>query len=289
MHKKIVFALAFALCLCANAFAQDKKMGWQLELNKLGLNLTSTDVTNSQEYKDFPNARLTADSQTLVQGVLKATAAKYGKIYLWSNVLLMEYSKNTIKPSDGPKTVNESADNILFTSDYTLRLWHVESLLGGFEAGPFISAAYQTEFNAQEGAPLKKVLRGSFGPKVFEGKYIKSLYAAGVAEEDFTYETDTTKFAWETGLKIEVPVREGVKGEFSGLYRKYVHESKRLATDLSYEAELDARVNVDLVGNISLAPFINYYTAKGKYVSKRGENLYIGVTLSFSKVFLAAK
>lgn len=290
MHKKIALFLAVLLFCALNSFAQDgKKTGWQLELKTLAVDLTSTEVKNSEDYAAFPNAKLNADSQKLIKGRFHLAGDYFGNNYLWANALFMEYGKTTIKPANGDKLTTENADRILLSSDYTLRLWNVKEFLGGFEAGPFISAAYDTEFNSTGDSPLKKVLRGSAGAKLFEGKYLKALYASGFMEYDFTYDEESTKYGYEAGIGLEYLVREGVKAKFTGTFRDYCYESEKQATDIDYSLELDARLDVLVLKNLSVAPFINYYTAQGKYVGPRGENLYIGVTFSFSHMFFAAK
>lgn len=290
MNKKILVILAAFLLCCLNSYSQDgKKTGWQLELKTLALDLTSTEVKNSEDYKDFPDAKLNADSQKLIKGRFHFSGDYFGQNYLWSNALFMEYGKTTIKPAEGEKLTTENADRILLSSDYTLRLWHVKDFLGGFEAGPFVSLAYETEFNSSGDSPLKKIIRGNAGAKLFEGKYLKSLFAAGFMEYDFTYPEESTKYGYEAGIGLEYDIREGVKAKFTGTFRDYCYESEKQATDLDYSLELDARMDVLVLKNLSVAPFINYYTAQGKYVGPRGENLYIGITLSFSHMFLAAK
>ncbi len=286
---KLVLLFAF-LCFTLTSFAKENdRRGWQLELKKLALNVTSTNVHHAQDYNGFSDARLTADSQTTILGALDFKADYFGKHYLWSNGLLAEYGKNTIEQADGQKMTTESADRIIVDTAYTLRLWNIQDILGGFEAGPYVSAAYETEFNTTGGAPLKKVLRGEGGAKLFEGKYIKSLYLSGLFEEDFTYPEHSSKLGWTAGFEIEAPIREGVKAKFKGIWRDYLHESKRQPTDLDYSLELDARMEVLVWKNFAVAPFINYFTAKGKYVHEKGQNLYVGVSFSFSKLFKEAK
>ena len=286
--KTILFAALIALT--ANAFAaENTRRGWQLDLQRLGFNLTSTNVTHAQDYNGFADARLTADSQTTIQGALDFKAEYFGKHYLWSNGLLAEYGKSTIEQANGTKMTTESADRIIVDTAYTLRIWNVQDFLGGFEAGPYILAAYETEFNSTGNAPLKKILRGEAGAKLFEGKYLKSLYVAGLFEEDFTYPEHASKYGWTAGFEITVPIREGVKGMFKGIWRDYLHESKVQPTDLDYSLELEARMEVLVWKNFSVAPFINYFTAQGKYVAPRGQNVYVGVSFSFSKLFKEAK
>lgn len=291
MNKlKVVLLLACLLTAFAvNVQAQNNKRGWQLELKKASLDLSSTDVKNAEDYKDFPNAKLTSDSQTLVKGHLHLSGDYFARNFVWGNEVLLDYGKTTLKPVDGEKTTNETSDSILFTSSYTHRLWQAENALGGFEAGPFGSLSYQTEFNSQGDSPLKKVLRAAVGVKIFEGKYIKNFHVAGFAEDDFTYDPSSENYGWEALLRIEHPIRDGVKGVYSGMFRNYLYRSREEMTDIDYEASLDARLDVAVMKEISIAPFIQYYTAQARAFGKRGQNLQIGISFGFSHTFIKAK
>ena len=279
------------VCLIAAglSYAQDGKQGWQVELKKLAFDFTSTEVKHANEYEDFSDARLTSDSQTAVRGSWDSIADYHAEHYLWNNQLLMDYGRTKIRPVEGDVLKNENADNILLTTGYTQRLWKVEDVLGGFEAGPFASLAYDTEFTKPEDSPRRRIVRGKAGVKMFEGKYLKDLYAAYVVERDLTYHPYATKSAWEAGIKLEAPVREGVTFKFGAMFRDYLDTTQKHPTDLDWEAAADARLDVQVYKNLYVAPFISYYTAKGKYIKDRGENVYIGVSLSFSHIFSAAK
>ncbi|MGE4385000.1 MAG: hypothetical protein AB7E39_03945 [Endomicrobiaceae bacterium] len=290
--KNILFSavLFFVIFLSVqNSYALQQ--GWQFELKRLSLNLTSTEVQNAEIYKinGVSNARLTSDSQTLVQGVFNFAADLFTRKSFWSNTVFAEYGKTYIRAPGKEEVINENADKILITTDYTYRLWNINSFLGGFEAGPFINAGYETEFNAQDDSSLKRIIRAMTGAKLFEGKYLKSLYLAAVEEADYTYNPESAKFAVEAGIKVEQPLREGLKILYAGYYRNYISESKERISDLKYETEIDIRLDVMLYKNLSLAPFINYYAAEAKHFSARGENLYTGISLSYSAFFKKAK
>jgi len=203
----------------------------------------------------------------------------------------MDYGRTKIRPVDGETLTNENADKILFTTGYTQRLWKVEDALGGFEMGPFANLGYETEFTKANGAPRRRVLRGKAGWKLFEGKYLKELYAAVVGERDFTYHPYSTNLAWETGIKTEIPVREGVTFKAGALFRDYLDYSSTPTpnTHIDWEFEADARLDVQLYKNLFVAPFISYYTAKAETFGARGENVYVGVSVSFSHILHAAK
>ncbi|MBQ8843260.1 MAG: hypothetical protein IJ016_00455 [Elusimicrobiaceae bacterium] len=288
--RSSVLLLACLLAVCSvNLQAQNTKRGWELDLKKASLDLSSTDVKNAEDYKNFPNAKLTSDSQTLVKGHLDLQGNYFAEHFVWGNELFLDYGKTTLKPVDGERTTNETSDSILFTSSYTHRLWKAENALGGFEAGPFASLSYQTEFNSQGDSPLKKVLRAAAGVKIYEGTYIKNFQLAGFAESDFTYDPSSENYGWEAILRIEQPIREGVKGVYSGMFRNYLYRSREEATDIDYEASVDARLDVAVMKEISIAPFIQYYTAQARAFGKRGQNLQIGISFGFSHTFIKAK
>lgn len=286
---KKLFLVWMALFVVSAAFAQDGKQGWQVELKKLALDLTSTEVKHAREYDGFSNARLTSDSQTSVRGAWDSIADYHAQHFVWTNKLLMDYGRTQIRPVDGENLTNENADRILFETGYTQRLWHVEDFLGGFEAGPFATIGYETEFTKPHHSPRTRILRGMAGAKLFDGKYLKKLYAAVVGERDFTYSPYASKLAWETGIELEAPVREGVKFKADAMFRDYLDSSEKHPTDLDWEFEANARLDVQLYKNLYVAPFVSYYTAQGKYIAPRGENVYVGVSFSFSHIFSEAK
>ena len=204
---------------------------------------------------------------------------------LWSNNLLMQYGQVTLKPVGEEKVKNTSVDKILFTTDYTHKLFKAEDFLGGFTFGPFLNAGYQTEFTKDNDAPRYRVLRGKAGMRLFEGKYLKDLYAATVIEYDFTYPEEVTKYAWEAGFRIEQPVNEKSKAVYTAMIRDFFHYSHPSINNLSYEFELDARLNTEIMKDLAIAPFINYYQGKGVGNDRTGSNLYVGVAISYKKLF----
>lgn len=288
--KKIIVTVML-LAVMVPVFAQEAKQGWQVELKKLAFDLTSTEVKNAKEYQGFADARLTSDSQTAVRGSWDSIADYYAEHYLWNNELTMEYGRTKIRPVGEDTLTNENADKILFTTGYTQRLWKVEDTLGGFEMGPFANLGYETEFTKVKDSPRRRVLRGKAGWKLFEGKYLKELYAAVVGERDFTYHPYSTNLAWEAGIKLEAPVREGVTFKAGALFRDYLDYSATPTpnTNIDWEFEADARLDVQLYKNLFVAPFISYYTAQADAFGARGENVYVGVSLSFSHIFHAAQ
>ena len=270
----------------ADALAEEKSGKSDLRANfrRVALEMSSTEVKNADLYVDSPNSQLSADSKTMIKGVFDFVLEYEQPNWQWNNSLFMEYGRTKLKPVGEEDTTNEDADKILLTSDYNCKLWKLE--FQNADAGPFASVAYQTEFTRNNDAPRMKVVRGKTGLKLFNGEYIKELYAAAVGEYDFTYSGDEVrKGAYEIGIRAERPISDQVKFQLEGYFRNYVSYSKYVATDLKYELSVTGRMDVKIYQKFSLAPYVSYFQGKARGVDKEGSNFLIGLSFAYSDLF----
>ena len=280
--KKYLYLLALPIFVYGNlAHAEDENAetyGWRANLNKASLEISSTTVKNAKEYKDSPNSKLSSDSETVTKGVLDFYLDYNQEKYLWSNNLFAEYGKTKIKPVEGPDVTTENADKILLSTDYARKVWRYWEA----DVGPFVRAEYQTEFEKNDDAPRTKIARGLTGIKMFEGKYIKDMYAAAFGEYDFTYRKNVSKYGYEIGLRAEYPFREGVKFDVDTYFRDYLGYSSYNAKDFKYELNATARMMVDIYKNFSFGPYVQYLQAKDRGSKKYGSSTIIGVAVDYS-------
>ena len=258
---------------------------WRYNLKRLALLLSDTEVKNSEKYQNFSDSRLNSDSQTLIQGTLDFAAEYYRDRIRWDNILNLKYGKTTLRPAGKPKNTNENADLIAFTTEYTYKSTDIQDFLGGFLVGPFASLGYQTEFTGSNGTPRYKAIRGRAGLRLFEGKYLKDFSLAVAPELDFTYPQTSTKYAWQAVIKVEHPINENAKAVYAASLRDYFLMQHPGDTAISYEFDLSASIEMEVFKAFSIAPFISYYQAQAKDFSGAGSNLYIGVMVSYSKLF----
>lgn len=266
----------------AEAVQVQKPSELRLNVRRVGLELSSTEVSNSKEYENSPVSQLNTDSQSVIKGILDVVLEYDHENMRWDNSVFLNYGKTKIKPRDEISETTENEDKILLTSDYTYKLLKVRNM----DVGPFVSVAYQTEFTRNDDAPRMKVFRGKAGAKLLSGKIIKELYVAGVGEYDVTYSDDkTVKFALETGWRLEHTVRDGVKLSTDGYFRKYLSYSSYVGTDLKYDLSLTARMDVDMTQSLTFGPYISYRQAQAREAHKKGSNLMIGVSLAYKDLF----
>ena len=262
--------------------AEEAGPKWTFDVKELSLSYSNTTVGNSREYKDSPVSAYSADSQYNIIGKLDAFLNRSSEDSLWHNNLMMNYGKLKIKPAGEEAESSESVDKIWLSSDYNRKVWRYWDA----DVGPFVQAAFQTEFTANQDSPRYKVLSGREGMKMFEGKYIKELYAALVEEYDFTYSHDkNTKLAWEVGAKAEYPIREGVKLTGTARYTDYFSYSKYVPTDLKYDLDLTAKMEVSLTDTLAFAPYVSYRRGQARGTDKVGSNFMIGLQLKYADLF----
>jgi len=269
-----------------NVGAEEKAEKSDLRANfrRVALEMSSTEVKNADLYADNPNSQLSADSKTMIKGVFDFVLEYEQPNWQWNNSLFMEYGRTKLKPVGEADTTNEDADKILLTTDYNCKLWKLD--FQNADAGPFASIAYQTEFTKNNDAPRMKVVRGKTGLKLFNGEYIKELYAAAVGEYDFTYSGDEVrKGAYEIGIRAEKPISDQVKFQLEGYFRNYVSYSRCVATDLKYELSVTGRMDVKVYQKFSLAPYLSYFQGKARGVDKEGSNFLIGLSFAYSDLF----
>ncbi len=278
--KKIMVAL-LALMPCA-AFALDTPHDEKFDLNirRIGVDWTKTTIGHAEEYQDSPVSAFTASSQDSFVGVFDV-ALEYGFDRLrWDNSLFMTYGKTTIKPYNEPRTTDEKADKILFTSDLSYACWD----WGTVKLGPIVRAEYESEF---VGNPhIRKIARPSAGIALFDHKILKTLYTTAVYENDFTdTHNPVSKFAVETGWRAEYEIREGVHFNSDGYYREYLDYSEYVPTDFKRDLSANARLDTNLWGDFTFGPYVNYRRAKARAAEHYGSNMTVGLSFNYITKF----
>lgn len=277
-------ALLSCCMLPFTAHAEDAVSNLRANFRRVALEMASTEVQNAKYYNDNPNSQLSADSQTMIKGVFDFVLEYEQPDWQWNNSLFAEYGRTKLRPDDGDTTTTEDADKILLTTDYSRKMWRFEP--DNADAGPFASLAYQTEFKANNPAPLQKIFRGKTGVKIFNGDIIKELYAAAVGEYDMTYsDARTTKSAYEIGWRTEYVNSDQVKFQLEGYFRDYLTYSEYVGTDLKYELSVIGRMDVKIRNNFSLAPYVQYFQGEAREVGKTGSNFMIGLSFAYANLF----
>lgn len=253
-----------------------------LNVRRIGLEWSKTDVNNADEYSDSPIAQLKANNQDFIKGI-SDIALEYKKDkFNWNNSLFAEYGRTKIKPYNDVSTTNENSDKILLSSDLSYACWETS----GFNFGPTARVNYETEFTANGSVPRQNVVRSNAGLSLFNHKIIKDLYIVGVYEYDFTYSDEqVSKMAAELGWRLEYEVREGIKFSTNGYYREYFTYSHYTGTDLERDLSAVVRMDTNLWGDFTMGPYVQYRLAKSREADVYGSNFVMGISFSYITKF----
>ena len=273
--KKLLCGLALIMPMVAVADESPNETKFNLNVRRIGLDWTKTDMKNSEQYQNSSVAALKASDQENLKGVFDV-ALEYGfDRFKWDNSLFMEYGKQSITNVNGEKTTDESADKILLSSDLAYACWDFDS----FKLGPIVRGQYETEF---QGDPRRNVIRPNAGFALFDHDIIKSLYIVGVYEYDFTYSNEkVNKSAVEAGWRLDYKLREGVKFSSDGYYRKYLSFSQYVGEDLEYDFLAVARMDTNVWGDLTMGPYVKYRRAHSRQAIDYGANTSIGISFSY--------
>lgn len=259
---------------------------WRFNLRNLSLQLSNTSVAGNRNFSKVSESKATAKDQTLLKGSARAYSEFYSGRYRLDNGVAADYYRSTVWPAGKAKVVTENVDQLLFENELRYSMFNYKGLLGAAVLGPFANAAYDTELTLNSGRPMRKVLRGKGGIKLFEGAILQELYAAGIVERKYTYSPARNKYGLETGFRLAMLI-PGTAMTFNadGSYRNYSRSVYDTVSDLKRRLEINSRFSTKFYGDILISPFINYYAATGTVFSGTATNLMTGVSFEYSRLF----
>jgi hypothetical protein len=257
---------------------------WRLNVKDAALQFSQTQVSNTQAFSQVPNSKLQASNQLFTQGTVRLALESRRETLSDDTRVSLDYGKTVLKASGQEKAVNETADQALFENEfrYAVLKW---DRFGGAVLGPLVSLGYNTEFTADAGVPKRRIALGKAGVKLFEGRVVRDFYTAAVMERDFTFPEVYTKWAWETGTHLG-GLLGGSGPEYSvDISYKRFSPNRLKVTDLKSEFELYAKLKVKIFSDLNLAPFADFYAARGVLTDKTGHNYIFGISLDYSRLF----
>ena len=93
-------------------------------LNRIALQYNQNSVTNKDEEDNYPGT-FSSDEQEVFTGIFDGNIEYATDNMVWLNSLFMEYGESKTT-EDGETTESENADKILFTTDFTKKMWELK-------------------------------------------------------------------------------------------------------------------------------------------------------------------
>ncbi|STP12794.1 Uncharacterised protein [Helicobacter mustelae] len=266
-----------------------EKEGFDVAFEYLNINFSSTSIKNQTPYAKFSNTNFKGISQLIAESSLLFHANYYAKNFVIFNQISSQYGHNILYPTNAPRIDNTTVDGIIFSTDYTQKLWNFERALGGCSLGPYVQFYYETQLFRIPNINRTQILHLGTGWKIFDGKYIKSLYVNFFGEQNLTYVHPVQNLGYNIGLRMQYPFKDNAKlvGMFS--FTHYVYNNYPMAFKPQYFLEFKTRLETAIFKYVSVAPFINFYLLKGQFIKHAATNLMLGVSLSYGQTYISAK
>lgn len=266
-----------------------EKDGLEIDLNRIALNFSQSSLSNQSLYTSFSDSNLAGNSQLALQFFSTFNVNYYSMRFVNFNSMIAEYGFTEITQNNNNVLVNKNLDRLLFSTDYTQRTWDFDLGFESFEAGPFLRASYQTEFNPNVITGRRHIINYVMGAKLFDGQYVKNLYFDFFGEHDLNKTTQFNGFGIECGTSLEYSLNKNVKFVYSMNFKQYLVnlEGSRILPD--YQFLIETRIEANLFKSLSISPTLRYYVLKAKNIEVSASNLILGVSLNFGKMLLPAQ
>ncbi|MBI4248726.1 MAG: hypothetical protein HY611_04415 [Elusimicrobia bacterium] len=259
---------------------------WRLNLRDLSFQFANTQVQNAGPFAQVRNARIRSLNQVLIQASSKLFSEFYWKNLRWDAGVSTDYGRVTLKPAGAPILNNETMDQVVFETELRYKALEFGRGYGRHQLGPFLNAAYDTEFTQPQSLPRRKLFRVQPGIKVFEGSRLQEFHVGAVVESDYSTSASSTLYGWATGFSWSSPV-PGSPMQFQARlnYRHFAPSRLDTLDDLKREFSVNARFQMPILGNLRLSPFVDFYLFEGKLISETGHNIVFGVALDYSRLW----
>lgn len=259
---------------------------WHINLRSLSLQMINTEVTGPAGYSAINESRLSAVNQTQMQGSGRLYSEYYSGKFRFDAGVAADYGRTVLRPRGQPSLTTESVDQLTYETQLVYRMKNYDGKLGRLVMGPYASAAYDTEFSRLDSLPLRKVVRGSAGFKLFEGAALQDLYAGLSTEQVYTYSPERTQYSVEAGFRLSTPLPgTALQLNADGNYRNFARSRLDTVSDLKQRLELNLKVSTRLYGDILISPYLNYFLAQGKKLPGSASNLTVGFSLEYCRLF----
>lgn len=273
----------------AKADINQDKAGWEIDLHKISVNFTQSSLTNQKLYTSFSDSNLKGNSQLALQFFSTLNGNYYAPRFVVFNTAYAEYAVTEITQTDKSLVTNKTLDKLVFSTDYTQRIWDFDWVIETFEVGPYLRASYQTQFNPTPSYGRRHIVNYMLGAKLFDGYYIKNLYFDFFGENDFNPSTKLNGVGMEFGMSLEYNLNANVKWTYAMNFKQYLFNAKDSKISPDYQLLIETRVDAKLFKSLSIAPFLRYYILKANNIVLPASNFIVGASLNFSRIVLPAR
>lgn len=266
--------------------AAHDRLTWRFELRELSASFANTSVRNGRRLPAVRDAKVQSIGQLTARAELDVHSVMRWQRMHWDTGIGIDYGRVLIRPTSGETITNETADQLLLTTDFGYRAAYVPIAGKKHSVGPFLRLAYDTEFSAPTGIRSRKSFFIKPGVQLYDGRYLERIFANAIIEADLADGSPNTEYGYELGARVTVPLmKNGLRWHLDANYVDFALSDNDTADDLRRTLDLQTSLSVPVWGNLRLRPYFKYYLFSGKTVKLTGHNMLIGVAFDLSALW----
>lgn len=262
---------------------------WRLNLRELNLQIADTQVRNTLNYPEIPDARAQALNQIFARTTMEMFSEVYWGKVTWNTGFTADYGRLTLKPENAPPIKNEAIDRLLAETDLSWRIAYVGKNFFDASLGPFINFSEDTELTKPTpatGLARRQFVRVKPGLKIYQGRHLQELSLAALYQRNYAKPLHDDDKGWETKFSWTSPLpRSHADFQIEGHYRRIEPDAADTVLDLRAELNIRAGLKVPLWGDLNLSPFVDLYHFRGQLGQPLGKNTIVGVALNFNRLW----
>ena len=250
---------------------------WRLELANLYVFAERTNVHSPKGYAGTSESAFGTENRTKISasGLVKVPYVK-GDFFFTPSVS-GSYGKTKYETYTGL-----DSDKLDYNAEFLYAPFETKAFGGTALHGPFLTAEYETEFEAENYDHRKKIYRGKTGWKMFDGKILKEAYAAADIERKEYPGDPYTHYLVEAFAKGEYDIpHTNLKFEASALYRRYMPCHDDNSTNLRQRLEVNAVLSTEIYKNLGMGFYTQWIYATGAKLGGYADSFTFGGTLSY--------
>lgn len=265
----------------AAADITETKGTWRFELADFNIFAERTNIHSPDGYAGTSESAFGTEDRTKISasGVIKAPYVK-GDFFFTPSVS-GSYGKTKYENYTGL-----DSDKLDYDAEFLYAPFETKMFGGTALHGPFLTAEYETEFEAENYDHRKKIYRGKTGWKMFDGKILKEAYAAADIERKEYPGDPYTHYLVEAYAKGEYDIpHTNLKLAANVLYRRYMPCHDDNLTNLRQRLEVNATLYTEIYKNLGMGFYSKWIYATGAKLGGYADSFTFGGTLSYK--FLA--
>jgi hypothetical protein len=264
---------------------------WTVNIRDLSVRFSNTkSVRDSDAFQNVPNSRITGFDQQSAGFDFQGDLDYRFRGHKWTNTVETAYAETRLEPRDEPVVIDRTDNRVMALTSFTEHMASFPLQWLGGSVGPSASFQYEGEVKRRSpDAKRRNIYALNPGVEIYDGSVVNSLQLTATLRRDYSVEPPESQYGARMRMvwAVDVPVGHGGYGKLQGEVwnNYYFRRHNDLATDLQLEGDANARLNIALWKDLSLAPFIDCYWFKLKERPLSGYSLQTGVSLSFTRLW----